>query len=169
MKKITKHQKDMIFNDLIHYYQFCKKDRRNHIFNAISFFKRFNRGEEMNVDLNLIKSSFVKSKISYDYYRKMKMVALLIKNGLLKFVSKEDYIQAINDAISNYELQVKTKLLHINASFNRIEGLKNSVDENIVSLMEEEKKLLIDCKLYSVYLKKLESAKILLDRINSVS
>jgi hypothetical protein len=97
------------------------------------------------------------------------MVALLIKNGLLKFVSKEDYIQAINDAISNYELQVKTKLLHINASFNRIEGLKNSVDENIVSLMEEEKKLLIDCKLYSVYLKKLESARILLDRINSVS
>ena len=134
MNTITREERELVFNDLIKYYQFCKKDRRNHIFNAINFGRR----DLSEQDKKAVKDAFKKAKTSYSYYRRLKTVALLLKLNLIGFVTQEEQIQVLDDAIFYYEGRIKTKEFHIKMSKGKIDT---------------------DEKEYNAYLRKLEIVK----------
>jgi len=159
MNKITKKEKMSIFDDLVRYYQFCKIDKRNHIFNAIAYEKKAESEQEKQE----VKLAFEKAKNSYNYYCRMKIVALLLKWNYVDLVTHKERTLAINDAVFYYEWRIKTKKFYIHISEKKLKENESLSKEQV---KETKTRLKKDKKEYDAYLKKLEVAKKLRDEIN---
>ena len=166
MEIITKEQREMIFDDLIKYYRFCKKDRRNHIFNAICALKKYGKEAVSSKEIADAKLSFQRAKESYSYYCRMKIVALLLKQNFNDFISQEEESRAIADIILHYEWRMETCSFHIQSSERALSKIcqSNSIDSPEVH--ELEKLLSADMMEYDSYSKRMNLAKILRDEIS---
>ena len=126
MKKVTKEEKMLIFNDLMHYYQFCKHDRRNHMFNAIRYGKRYKKESVPEEYLEDVRNAFDKAKDSYSYYMRMKTVALLLRLNLIDFITIEEKTQAFKDLIAHYRWRIYTKLHYVKVIEKKLAEVKTS-------------------------------------------
>lgn len=153
MDTITKKERETIFGDLVKYYQFCKKDRRNHIMNAIVALKRCCSDKERNA----IKISLQEKKNSYGYYKRMKVVAFLLKGNLSDFITQEEKKQAIDDLIFHYGCRIKTALFHIKSAENAIKRIEDVKSNDRELRIEKIKNLLLeDREEYVIYQSKMK-------------
>ena len=157
MSTMLKEERELIFDDLIKYYRFCKRDRRNHIFNAIYALKKNRKNGASKEELDRIEKLFQEAKNSYGYYGRMLSVALLLKLRLNDFVTEKEKEQALVDLISHYDWRVKTCSYHIQCLERRLNECCE--DENSQDIQEIEVLLASDLKESDEYVKKMDLAR----------
>ena len=165
MNTLSKEERELIFDDLIKYYRFCKRDRRNHIFNAIYALEKNRKNGASKEELDKIKSLFQEAKNSYSYYSRMLMVALLLKLNRIDFITPNEKERAFVDLISHYDWRVKTCSYHIQCLERRLKECCKS--ENSQNIQEIERQFASDFKEHDEYMKKMELAKCFKDEFDN--
>jgi hypothetical protein len=156
MNTLSKEERELIFDDLIKYYRFCKRDRRNHIFNAIYALEKNRKNGASKEELDKIKSLFQDAKNSYSYYSRMLMVALLLKLNRIDFITPNEKERAFVDLISHYDWRVKTCSYHIQCLERRLNECCEY--ENSQKIQEVEELFAHDLKERDKYVKKVNLA-----------
>ena len=165
MSTLSREERELIFDDLIKYYQFCKRDRRNHIFNAVYAFKKNRKNGASKEELDEIEKLFQKAKDSYGYYNRMLTVALLLKINRTNFITSEEEEQALVDLISHYDWREKTCSYHIQCLERRLKECCES--ENSQNIQEIERQFASDFKEHDEYMKKMKLAKCFKDEFDN--
>lgn len=165
MEIITQQEKNDLINDLIAYYRFCKRDTRNHIFNAIAFKKKYNNGASQE-ELNQIKISYENSKERYGYLltKISEVVCLKIDSNLVSLEKKEHMINAL---LMHYEIYVKGKYYRVRDSARRLLIARKKENYPQEQLDRLNKEFLEDKFVYKKYKKRYSIAKILKQQLSN--
>jgi len=170
MSTLTKEERELIFGDLIDCYRFCKKDKRNHIFNAINAIKKYRKKGIFSRDLKEAERCFQSAKVSYSHYVRMMSVAMFLKLNLNDFITLEEKRQAVVDLILHYDWRMKSCSYHIQSterSLNNLTRSGNDIDP--LKNKELEKRFLSEIDEYDSYSKKINLAKSLKDEIKNLT
>jgi hypothetical protein len=163
MGTLSNEERKLIIDDLIKYYRFCKRDRRNHIFNAIYALKRGRKNVVSKEKKDEAEKLFNEAKSSYGYYCRMLTVALLLKLKRIDFVTPKEKEQALDDLISHYDWRLKTCSFHLQCLERRLRECCRS--KGTGNTQEIEDLFAADLRENDEYVKKMELARCFKDEI----
>ena len=141
MSRLSKEERDGLFDDLIEYYRFCKRDERNHIFNAINAIRKDKEQNKVE-ELKAAQESFRKAKATYLYYYRMKNVALLLKLNLSDFTTANERFDLGRALIEMCFNRAKQESLHWSLLEKRVKEFASNeaCSEELNKLLEELQK-----------------------------
>lgn len=138
MRSLTNEERTLLFDDLIEYYRFCKKDRRNHIFNAINAIKKDRRHGRIDA-IHAAKNCLQRERASYSHLCRMKEVVELLKLNLKNLTTVDERMDVGRTLIDRCFDQARQESLHWSLLGKKVNEYK---DFNPGTFPEEYYKLL---------------------------